>query len=66
MSHTIVTPRHSLTGFEIVVASANNSAVENVTNEIPGPEGIGSQWRDQADALDYFASTAALTCGQGV
>src|SRR5690242_8351201 len=65
MSHTIVTPRRSLTGFEMVVASANNSAVENVTTEIPGPEGIGSQWRDQADALDYFASTAELTCGEG-
>ena len=65
MSHTIVTPRRSLTGFEMVVASANNSAVENVTIEIPGPKGIGSQWRDQADVLDYFASTAELTCGEG-
>lgn len=65
VSHAIVTPRQSLTGFEIVVASANNSAVENVTTEIPGPKGIGSQWRHRADGLDYFASTAELTCGKG-
>jgi len=65
MPHTIVSPRRSLTGFEMVVASANNGAVENVTTEIPGPRGIGSQWRDQADDLDYFTSTAKLTCGDG-
>jgi hypothetical protein len=65
VTHTIATPRRSLTGFEMVVASANNNAVENVTTEIPGPEGIGSQWRDRADVLDYFTSTAELTCGEG-
>jgi hypothetical protein len=62
--HTIVTPRRGLTGFEMLVASANNGAVENVTAEIPGPKGIGSQWRDQADDLDYFTSTAELACGE--
>jgi AAA domain len=65
MRHTIVTPRRSLTGFEMVVASANNAAVENITAEIPGPKGIGTQWRDQAEDLDYFISTAKLTCGDG-
>jgi hypothetical protein len=62
MQHTIVTPRHGLTGYEMVVASTNNGAVENVTTEIPGSRGIGSRWRDQARELDYFTSTAKLTC----
>src|SRR5208282_5869555 len=43
-THHIKAPVPALTGFEIVVASSNNGAVENVTAEIPGPKGIGSQW----------------------
>jgi hypothetical protein len=41
-----------------VVASSSNGAVENVTNEIPGPKGIDDQWRSAAAAADYFRTTA--------
>ena len=47
------TPR--LTGFEIVVASANNSAVDNVSLETPRKSEIAAEWRDQAD---YFGEVA--------
>src|ERR1035441_2135202 len=57
-SHTITTPNPKLTGFEIVVASSNNGAGENVSTEIPRPKGIGGQWRDAAATVDYFSQTA--------
>ena len=57
-THTITAVNPALTGFEMVVASSNNGAVENVTTEIPGPKGIDSQWRDAAAAVNYFSDTA--------
>jgi AAA domain len=50
--HTITTPNPRLTGFEIVVASSNNGAVENVSTEIPGPKGIDGQWRAAAAVVN--------------
>jgi hypothetical protein len=65
MRHAVTPLNPALTGLEIVVASSNNGAVENVTAEIPGPEGIGAQWREAAARLDYFTATARLVHGDG-
>ena len=44
-----------LTGFEMVVASSNNAAVSNVSDEIPSADAIAQCYEDQ---LDYFADIA--------
>ena len=43
-------------GFEIVIASANNGAVENVTREIPGIDAIDTAWLDGVDYFPEFGS----------
>ena len=64
-THKIAQLTPGLTGYEIVVASSNNAAVENVTAEIPGSKGIDKQWHQAAANVDYFRSTAARVTGDG-
>ncbi|WP_327250881.1 AAA domain-containing protein [Streptomyces sp. NBC_01244] len=45
-----------LTGFEIVVTSSNNGAVENITAELPGIGALGEHWRGGPDHFSDLAS----------
>jgi hypothetical protein len=64
-THRISRLRPELAGDEIVVASSNNAAVENVTSEIPGPGGVADEWRKAAAEVDYFTATAREVTGEG-
>ncbi|MDG4767714.1 AAA domain-containing protein [Solwaraspora sp. WMMD406] len=64
-TRTVNVWRPALTGFEMVVASANNGAVQNVTDEIPAAGAIGESWREQAAAVDYFPDVATALLAKG-
>jgi hypothetical protein len=66
LARPAVTPlNQALAGLEIVVASADNGAAENITAEITGPESIGARWREAAAELGYFSATARRVHGEG-
>ena len=54
-SGEIYRPHASITGFEVVVASSNNAAVENVTTELPSKDAIAPQYQEKAT---YFRTVA--------
>jgi len=49
----------SLKGHEVLVASSNNKAVENVSRELPAAKAVGRSF----DELSYFRSAADLVLG---
>ncbi|MFD3936246.1 AAA domain-containing protein [Streptomyces sp. NPDC058611] len=49
-----------LTGFEIVVTSSNNGAVENITAELPGIGALGEHWQA---GTDHFSDLASALLG---
>jgi len=57
--------RPELTGFEMVVTSANNGAVENVTSEIPARGAIAEPWRSHADYFSDIATAALRASSKG-
>jgi len=59
-THRVAAPNPTLTGFEIVLAAPESSAL--TAHGLPP---IGARWRAAATASDYFASTARLADGVG-
>jgi hypothetical protein len=57
--------RPELTGFELVLTSSNNGAVENVTLEIPSSEAVDGHWRELAEGIDYFPALAERAMSAG-
>ncbi|MGO4660050.1 AAA domain-containing protein [Ensifer sp. 2YAB10] len=57
-NRSIAIPAATLTGFEIVAASSNNGAVENITMEIPGTGAVDKSWLDQVDYFPRFGKQA--------
>lgn len=55
--------RPELTGFELVVASSNNGAVENVTLEMPSDKAIDAVWRERVQEVDYLSRLAGRAVG---
>lgn len=51
----------ALLGFEIVIASSNNGAVENVTLELPQRDKVDPSWLPEAD---YFSELGELVSGK--
>ena len=55
---TIARLRPELTGFEMVVASSNNAAVENISGDLPKPGQLGKEWA-RTRYLDSVAKRVA-------
>ncbi len=45
-----------LTGYEVVVASSNNGAVQNITKELPLKEDIDPKWHNELSYLNEIAT----------
>jgi AAA domain len=52
---SVYKPRNSILNFEMVIASSNNNAVQNVTAELPLKKSIDSEYREK---IDYFKNVA--------
>lgn len=51
-----------LTGFEMVVVSSNNAAVENISQELPQKKSLGKSWQD----INYLKPVAQKLAAQDI
>jgi energy-coupling factor transporter ATP-binding protein EcfA2 len=58
---TVYAPNPKITGFEMLVASSNNKAVENVSTELP----LSKTRAPEFARIDYFARTASAVARVG-
>ncbi len=57
--------RPELTGFEMVVASSNNAAVENISGDLPKLNSLGSFWETSSEYLKPIAYKVAAQQNDG-
>lgn len=61
-TRTISRLKQKLTGFEIVVASTNNAAVENISRDLPKASALGSQKAGQREELTWRRHDGTPKC----
>jgi hypothetical protein len=57
--------KRDLVGFEIVVASSNNNAVENITRELPKRSGLGQTFRNASYLIEVSRLYDEIRRGRG-
>lgn len=63
-AHSVYRPAADICGFEMLVASSNNGAIENITKDIPLEKNVQG-FEEDFRALDYFASVAKNIANHG-
>ncbi|MDH0865670.1 AAA domain-containing protein [Mitsuaria sp. GD03876] len=66
-AHEIQVLHESLCGYEMVVASSNNAAVENISGDLPKTRSLGEAWRDPAGRprVGYLRTVARNLLARG-
>jgi hypothetical protein len=58
-------PDPRLCGYEMLVASSNNAAVENVSQALPACSGVSAEWVDRLSYFKLSANSATMSTADG-